>query len=51
MVTIIKSCDSFPSQSSQQADKRDIPGESLQRSESDAEKMWCDLFTILSSSL
>lgn len=51
MVLINKSCDTFPSQSSQQADKRDIPGEPLQRSESDAEKMWRDLFTILSSSL
>lgn len=46
-----KSGNNVLSQSSQQADKVDIPGEPLQRDELDSEKMWYDLFTILSSSL
>lgn len=54
MVIINISGDNFLSQSSQQADKIDIigiSGKPLQQGELDSEKMWCDLFTILSSSL
>lgn len=51
MVIINRSGDNFLSESSQQADKIDNSGEALQRNELDSEKMWCYLFTILSSSL
>lgn len=51
IVMINKSGDSFLPQSSQEANKIDIPGEPLLRGRLDSEKMWSDLFTILSSSL